>query len=525
MRKRNTSLILSVLPMVATPGLAAPALEATATWDQVTGEAIAASQRGNFEVAEKQFEKACKLAKSSGAAPEQLASSLNGLARVNAEQGNYKRAGELFSKALELAKNAKNSNNLQIASIESDIGTMYNRQGKATLAEPFFKSSLEKMEKQFGPRNERVARAQHQLGGVYLAMGELTKAETLLLTSQRFYESEHRFGFEYIAASNTLAQLYSSRGEYKKALSLMEKALALAEMTSGPRSFEVANCLIDLGNVYTAEAMDARRTNKPDHFKVRKDGVTEVTLTGTRNILLEKAEPLFKHALAIFRDLPRPDHLGEANCLINLGLLYVHREDPRAAEDYYRQALAITEKYRGPESLETATALSNLAEIYHTQKKEDEATELLGRAIKVFEKRKAKLQLASTLYNLGLIQEKCGRLSLAEKSFSRTLSIMESSQGQYHKSLLMVLPALAKVYARQGKTARAEQLYQRAIDISMRAFGPIHQEVAFSMERYAEFLREDRRSNEAEHLEKRAEKIREKLRKDQKSSRKQEPGM
>lgn len=356
-------------------------------------------------------------------------------------------------------------------------------------------------------------------------MGELTKAETLLLTSQRFYESEHRFGIEYIAASNTLAQLYSTRGEYKKALSLMEKALALAEMTSGPRSSAVANCLIDLGNVYTAEAMDARRTNKPDHFKVRKDGVTEVTLTGTRNILLEKAEPLFKHAIAIFRDLPRPDHLGEANCLNNLGLLYVHREDPRAAEDYYRQALAITEKCRGPESLETATALSNLAEIYHTQKKEDEATELLGRAIKVFEKRKAKLKLASTLYNLGLIQEKCARFSMAEKSLNRSLTIMESSQGRCHKSLLEVLPVLAQVYARQGKTARAEQLYQRAVDISMKTCGPIHQEVAFSMERYAEFLREDRRSNEAVHLEKRAEKIREKLRKNQKSPRKQEPGM
>lgn len=139
MRKRDPVLILSVLLMMATPGLAAPALEATATWDKVTGEAIAAAQREDFEVAEKQFEKACKLAEQPGAAPEQLPSSLNGLARVKVELGNYKRAGELFSKALDLAKSSKAPNNLQIASIESDIGTMYSRQGKAPLAEPFSK--------------------------------------------------------------------------------------------------------------------------------------------------------------------------------------------------------------------------------------------------------------------------------------------------------------------------------------------------------------------------------------------------
>jgi len=525
MRKRYPALILSVLLMMATPGLAAPGLEATATWDQVIREAIAAAQSGNFEVAEKHFEKACKLAEQPGAAPEQLPSSLNGLARVKVELGDYKRAGELFSKALDLAKSSKAPNNLQIASIESDIGTMYALQDRAPMAEPFFKSSLDRMEKQFGPRNERVARVQQQLGGIYLALGELTKAETLLLTSQRFYESEHRFGVEYLAATRTLSQVYITRGDYKKASNLLEKALALAELTSGPRSFAVGKCLNHLGNAYVAEAMDARRTNKPDHFKVRKDGLTEVTLTGTRNILLEKAEPLFKRALSIFRSLPRPDHRGEANCLNNLGVLYEHRDDPGTAENYYRQALAITEKYLGPESLDTAGGLTNLAAIYDRQKREVEAVAMLDRAIAMLEKQDANLPLADALHNLGLIHEKCGRFAMAEKSLSRSLSILEKSHGRYHQSLCRVLPPLAEAYSKQGKTAHAEQLYQRAIEISIKSFGPVHSEVAFCMESYAGFLKADRRSNEAEHLEKRAEKIREKLRKNQKSPRKQEPGM
>ncbi|HKZ80574.1 MAG TPA: tetratricopeptide repeat-containing protein, partial [Pyrinomonadaceae bacterium] len=119
--------------------------------------------------------------------------------------------------------------------------------------------------------------------------------------------------------------------EYRQAILLVERALAIREKALGPNHPLVANSLNSLADFYRSDGSD------------------------------ERAEPLYQRALAIREKALGPDHPDVAASLNGLAKLYRGRQDYVQAEPLFHRAIAIAEKGLGVRHPTVALYLNNLA--------------------------------------------------------------------------------------------------------------------------------------------------------------------
>jgi len=98
------------------------------------------------------------------------------------------------------------------------------------------------------------------------------------------------------------------------------------------------------------------------------------------------------------------------------------------------------------------------------------------------------------VYKLAQVRSALGKLDEAEPLFQRALRHREKTLGPEHAALCPVLESLAGIYARQRKYAEAEAYYRRLVAIAEKSSGVGH---AVALERYAGFLRQAGREQEA----------------------------
>lgn len=182
-----------------------------------------------------------------------------------------------------------------------------------------------------------------------------------------------------------LALYLASRGEYEQAAPFFELVLA------APRADATV-----LHN--WAVWIEQRTPDKAERLYRRALAIREKTLPA-RDIELattrvnlagllvargdgEAAEPLARSALGVLeRTLPN-DGRTAAACG-TLGAALAIRGDAAAAERYFRRALGIAEKAYGPRSQETASALENLADLLAQTGGEAAARPLVERAKRI----------------------------------------------------------------------------------------------------------------------------------------------
>jgi CHAT domain-containing protein len=80
-----------------------------------------------------------------------------------------------------------------------------------------------------------------------------------------------------------------------------------------------------------------------------------------------KAEPLYRQALDITKQVLGPRHPDYAQCLHNLAFLYYAQREYAQAEPLFRQALEIRQQVLGERHPDYALSLNNLALLYHAQ--------------------------------------------------------------------------------------------------------------------------------------------------------------
>jgi tetratricopeptide (TPR) repeat protein len=139
---------------------------------------------------------------------------------------------------------------------------------------------------------------------------------------------------ETAAALTERAAAHISKGEYQKALPLLQRALEIREKELGPEHPATATSLNNLAMLYDAMGN------------------------------YQKALPLLQRALKIREKQLGPEHPDTAISLNNLAALYVNMGDYPKALPLYQRALEINEKQLGPEHPATALSLNNLAFVY-----------------------------------------------------------------------------------------------------------------------------------------------------------------
>jgi len=323
---------------------------------------------------------------------------------------------------------------------------------------------------------------------------------------------------------NNLGELYSAKGDYARAEPLHKRSLAILEKVLGRDHPNVATSLHNLALLYSAKGDYARA--EPLHQ--RSLAINEKALgPGHPNVALSlthlaslyrkkgdyaRAEPLHLRGLALVEKALGPNHPALGPSLNNLAQLYLNKGDYARAEPLYRRALALLEKALGPNHPDVAHPLDGLARLYEIKGDYARAEPLFVRALSIAEKALGPDHpaVATSLNNLAWLYDTKGDLARAEPLYQRALAIQEKALGADHPAVATSLNNLARLYYAKGDFAPAELLHRRALAIREKVLGPDHPAVANSLNNLARLYETKRDLARAEPLYERALAIQEK---------------
>ncbi len=313
------------------------------------------------------------------------------------------------------------------------------------------------------------------LGDVYQKLGRLDQADTLLVsaldrrrdvdnlnglallrTDQAKHEEAENLARESLAlaratqlnvakAATTLGHVLEEKGDYDRAIPLLEEAIRILSATGQPQ-MDLAAALLFLGNV---------------HFYKGE---------------YSKSQGLNQRALAIYRQTQGPAHPIVAEVLINLGAIQQDTGHYKEAEAFHRQALAIIESYYGANHPKTASTLTLIGRALVLQTRLDEAAGLLTRALSIRERVYGPdhTQVASTVNELGTNALSRGDLTEAEAHFERMIAIYEKAYKGKHYLIGIAKSNLGSVYMRREQWSRAEPYFRQSLEIYARTLPPGH---------------------------------------------------
>ena len=281
-------------------------------------------------------------------------------------------------------------------------------------------------------------------------------------------------------------ELYNAH-EYRAALPVGQRLLAVAEKNIGPNEFLTGMMCVGLGQTENAlnELKEAeryyRRGLKIYEAKKGPDHVETARVRAQFGILLYRmgrpaeAEPTFRQAIASLEKSGDPKAL--AATINNLAILV---DDAHKAITLYERALTIYREQLGADSREAITTMSNLADKHIAIGNYEAARTLLKEALPKSEKLFGPddAQVSACLTNLGIVFKYTDDLARAESLFQRALQIRQKTLGADHPLTGQSVRNLATVYAALGDDVRAKAAFDQAVAIYEKALGPEHPETA-----------------------------------------------
>ncbi|MEM9488819.1 MAG: serine/threonine-protein kinase, partial [Myxococcota bacterium] len=281
-------------------------------------------------------------------------------------------------------------------------------------------------------------------------------------------------------------------GKYRDGLSIAERAVAAARTSAYPpvlaeALFEMGALRDDLGQGGAAveallEALDVAEANRHDELAAR--AWTRLILVGALRIKQSaRAHEWFRRARAAIARLGRERGEYEplwAEALDRLGLVYLLLDhSAEQAETQHRRALDIRRRVFGPRHLTVAHSLSNLANALAANKRgRAEALELYERALHIYQELEGPEHpdVASILFDIGLVRVKMGNFAEARDLYQRALAVYRRTYGERNPRTANILTALAQLEVRAGALATAHEYIQAALRIHEAELPPDHRD-------------------------------------------------
>jgi esterase/lipase superfamily enzyme len=267
---------------------------------------------------------------------------LNKLAQAYESEWRYDAAELLFKTALAIDASVFGQGRVSVETVLNDLGAL--------------------------PDTTDLAMDLNNLAEVYREKGRYAQAEPLFKRALSIFEQSHDANnAESVGILlNNLALLYFNEGRDAEAEPLAVQALVLTANFVGNDHLTAETVLKDL-------------TALPEHpsVAIRLNNLAGLYEDEGR---YDKAEPLYKRAIAIDEKVLRTDHPIVAWMRINLGSFYKSQGRYDDAEPLLQSALEINEKVFGPTHPKLANILSQLGDLYRLQHKCDQAENLFQRA-------------------------------------------------------------------------------------------------------------------------------------------------
>jgi tetratricopeptide (TPR) repeat protein len=181
----------------------------------------------------------------------------------------------------------------------------------------------------------------------------------------------------------------------------------------------------------------------------------------------EEAEPLFRRAIEIARQVLSQDDSQYMLHLNNLGRLYVEIGRCKSATLLLEESLKIAEMASEEHLFMYAVVLNNVAELYLKLGQLSEAEDACIRSLRMREGIGNPEKLARSFVTLGEIKRR-QRDPSAEDWFTRALDLKSEVHGADHPDLLPLLKRYARLLYAQERLQEALELERRAQQIQSR---------------------------------------------------------
>jgi len=349
------------------------------------------------------------------------------------------------------------------------------------------------------------------LGSIYQKLGNFGRADSLLQFA--LAKRERLFGPDHPDVASSLVALGSlrdSEAKYAEAERLIRQGLEMSKRRLAPQDPGVLTATTALGQLLEDRgAYDQAIAVLDTVVRLESAGPETRDLAGSMTELANShfyaghyaiSDSLNRLVLAMDRRLYGERHPHVADDLINLGAIQQEMGHFAEAERYDRAALDITERWYGPSHQETASAMTILSRALVSEKRYADAADMLAQALQVQERVYGRVhpRVASTLNELGRVALSEGELDEAEAYYSRELGIYRSVYEDKHYLIGVALSNLSAVALERKDYHKAEALLRDALARYEKALPADHQLVGIASVRLGHVLARELRFAEAE---------------------------
>jgi CHAT domain-containing protein len=379
---------------------------------------------------------------------------------------------------------------------QSAVITQALRDGAYALAVQRAREWCAAVEVSYGPDSIELARATDLL--VEALIRNADQPEALRLAERTVKAKEGRPGIagaELAVSLDNLAAAHDLRGEFRAALPLHERALAIRHQSSDTDEHiadsldAVASTLIELGQVPAALQRLGESLRIRERASSPIDLARTLTLLGRADIYSgQYAEgAAFNDRALTLWDGTAPEHPEKTLVLILRGQLQYLQGDVPNAHRTLADAVALATRTLAPDHPIVAQADHVLAIAEQSLGNLAEARRLREQALSINQSRLQPCQLALSLNDVASSLVDDADYVRARSLYGRARALYEGCLGRINAAVASAVYNEFVVAQDMGAVDEAATLGYRAIDIWTKAVGPTHPSVAFASSGVADF--------------------------------------
>lgn len=403
------------------------------------------------------------------------------------------------------------------------LAMLQSQEGQPAKALPIRERVLSILNNELGPNHPLTIEMVVRLANLHYKLGSPDKAESIINRylgemQTTFARNSPEIGFIY----NELGVACSTRheGVREKAESFHLQALAIREQTLGPGHLDIAESLVDLGNIYwgqnkfeQAEPLFYRALGilgmalgpaDKDVEKVRRD-ITRLNSCRNKDKLVGSEAFFVDDLVAKERsfDINHPEVVAKS--LFTLAGYYIKEGRPADTEPLYKRVLDTQGKSLPPSPPNpedrTDSGLERLASYYREQKQDIEAEKLFKQVLEIREKAQG-----PNHYKTVQVMVELAKLYEEQERYADTDLLIEHfmNLGGEH------FDASTFLFTRDGQDAQYYSLSKRIFAIRKKILGPDHPDLANDLLELSRFQIWHNENEQSEESRKQALAIREK---------------
>ncbi len=310
--------------------------------------------------------------------------------------------------------------------------------------------------------------------------GELGDAEDELFKAQRMYlRATNLIGYDELASSIEIANLYILFGKYSQAKSSITKVLESYEEFYGADSRKLVLPLVSMGHykITSGEFTEANvLQERANQIALNTFGEQSTKVAPTLMLAseidvelgdFEEAETFIYQAIAIQENQFGRQHIDVAKSLSQLGIVKLYKnDDPKTIEPIFEESKAIIYGKLGDKNPLYADVLTRIAEVYIVEQRHPEAFDLLNQAYAIWEisvDKKKNVNKASILVLKGDVFYYLKNYAEAEINYNDARKLYDKFFSKSHPEYVKIVSKLSKVYYMQGDSRKAKKSIDEAL--------------------------------------------------------------